>query len=144
MSLKHLAPLAAVLLVSAAACNDARDAEASPPADAPAAEAPAIPSTGNIITVELITDGAGNFFKPAEVQAHRGDIIRYVLTAGVHNVNFVADSNPGATNLPPVGPLLQLPGQTFDVPVNFAPGRYYFHCDPHALLGMIGHVTVTE
>jgi plastocyanin len=29
-----------------------------------------------------------------------------------------------------------------DIPVNFAPGNYYFQCDPHAALGMIGHVDV--
>jgi hypothetical protein len=23
--------------------------------------------------------------------------------------------------------MLQLPGRTYDVPVNFEPGRYYFH-----------------
>jgi plastocyanin len=38
--------------------------------------------------------------------------------------------------------LLQLPGQTFDLPVNLEPGTYYFQCDAHAALGMKGHVTV--
>ena len=32
--------------------------------------------------------------------------------------------------------------QTFDVKVTFAPGTYYYQCDPHALLGMKGHLKV--
>jgi plastocyanin len=60
----------------------------------------------------------------------------------VHNVNFLADSNPGKTGLPPMSGLLQLPGQTHDIAVSFAEGTYYYQCDPHAALGMKGHVKV--
>jgi plastocyanin len=140
---KHLSILATIILVGAAGCTAAGQTDASDGGDTVAAVADAPAATGTVITVEMITDGAGNFFKPAEIQARRGDVIRYVLTSGVHNVNFVADSNAAGSNLPALSPLLQLPGQTYDVPVNFEPGRYYFQCDPHALLGMVGHVTVT-
>jgi plastocyanin len=97
---------------------------------------------GKVITVEMETDGMGNFFEPAEFEANQGDVIRFMLVTGVHNANFLPDSNPPGTTLPPATPLLQLPGQTYDVKVEMAPGRYYFQCDPHALLGMIGYVTV--
>jgi plastocyanin len=41
--------------------------------------------------------------------------------------------------------MLQLPGQTHDVLVDLPAGKsYYFHCDPHALLGMIGQLTVKD
>src|SRR5687767_8231650 len=51
---------------------------------------------GKIITVEMETQPDGsNVFEPAQVEAKRGDVIRYILVTGVHNVNFVADSNPG-------------------------------------------------
>jgi plastocyanin len=39
---------------------------------------------------------------------------------------------------------LQLPGQTYEYVVSLAPGKYYFQCDPHALLGMIGHLEVED
>lgn len=68
--------------------------------------------------------------------------MRFTLGQGVHNVHFLADSNPGKQGLPPAGEMLQLPGQTYDVKVAFAPGTYYFQCDPHALLGMTGHLVV--
>lgn len=122
-----------------AASNDA----ANPPASGAATGGGSVATpTGKIVTVELITDAVGNYFKPAEFEVHRGDIIRYTLSVGVHNVHFLPDSNPGKLNLPPVSDFLQLPGQTFDVPVNLEPGTYYFQCDPHVLLGMKGHVKV--
>ena len=104
--------------------------------------APAATPTGKVIVVELNSDAVGNYFKPAEIEAHRGDVIRYTLKSGVHNVHFLPDSNPGKTGLPPASDMLQLPNQTLDIPVNFAPGKYYFQCDPHAALGMKGHVEV--
>jgi plastocyanin len=75
-------------------------------------------------------------------EARRGDVIRYTLISGVHNVNFLADSNRGKSGLPAAGPMLQLPMQRYDVKVTWDPGRYFYQCDPHALLGMVGYVTV--
>ena len=103
---------------------------------------PVATPTGKIVVVELHSDAQGNYFKPAKFEVHRGDVIQFVLKSGVHNVHFLPDSNPGKTNLPPASDLLQLPDQTLDIPVNLAPGKYYFQCDPHAALGMQGHVEV--
>lgn len=98
---------------------------------------------GKVIEVELFSDEKGNYFKPAEITAKKGDVIKYELKTGVHNVNFLADSNPGARGLPR-GPsdMLQLPDQEYRVKVTWDAGKYYFQCDPHALLGMKGHITV--
>ena len=99
---------------------------------------------GQVIEVMLLTDEQGNnVFQPAEVAAKPGDVLRYTLGSGVHNVHFLPDSNPGVAGLPAASDMLQLPGQTYDVKVSMAPGRYYFQCDPHALLGMVGHLTVS-
>ncbi len=99
---------------------------------------------GRTIVVEAFSDADGNYFKPAKVEAHQGDVIRFTLKSGVHNVNFLADSNPGKTGLPAASDMLQLPDQTYDVKVTFAKGHYYFQCDPHALLGMKGHLEVED
>jgi len=101
-------------------------------------------STGRTIVVEANSDADGNYFKPAKIEAHPGDIIRFTLKSGVHNINFLPDSNAGKTGLPPASEMLQLPGQTYDVKVSFAKGHYYFQCDPHALLGMKGHLEVED
>ena len=101
-------------------------------------------ATGDTILIEAWTDGTGNYFKPNKIEAHPGDVLRYVLKAGVHNVHFLPDSNTIKTGLPPASDLLQLPEQTYDLVVSMQPGKYYFQCDPHAALGMKGHLEVEE
>jgi plastocyanin len=118
---------------------------ATPPAAPAAAWGEQTPDAGGqIVTVEMLTDEQGNnVFRPAEVTAKKGDVVRYKLVAGVHNVHFLPDSNPNAQGLPGTpSDMLQLQGQTADVKVTAGPGKYYFQCDPHALLGMKGHLTV--
>jgi plastocyanin len=98
---------------------------------------------GKVIEVTMVSDGEGNYFKPKEVHANRGDVIRFTLKVGVHNVHFLADSNAGKSGFPTSpSEFLQLPGQTFDVAASMNPGTYYFQCDPHAALGMQGHLIV--
>jgi plastocyanin len=97
---------------------------------------------GKAIVIEATSDATGNYFKPNQVTAHEGDTLRFKLVTGVHNVHFLPDSNPGKKGLPPASEFLQLPGQTVDIPVTFEEGTYYFQCDPHALLGMKGHLVV--
>ena len=100
--------------------------------------------SGKVIVVETYSDEKGNYYKPSEIEAHKGDVIRYTLKSGVHNVHFLADSNPGKTGLPPASEMLQLPGQTYDLKVTFDKGKYYFQCDPHVALGMKGHLEVQD
>ena len=99
---------------------------------------------GRIITVEMITDDKGSYFQPANIEAHRGDVVRFILKSGVHNVNFLPDSNAGRSGLPAPSPFLQLPDQTHDMAVGLAAGDYFFQCDPHAALGMVGKLEVEE
>ena len=100
--------------------------------------------TGRIVVVEMYSDANGNYYKPADFEVHRGDIIRFTLKSGVHNVNFLADSNSGKANLPPLSDMLQLPEQTYDLKVTLSAGTYYYQCDPHAALGMKGHIKVED
>ena len=117
---------------SAAATTPASGGEATPAAG------------GKVIVIKLITDETSNRFEPNKIEAKKGDVLRFTLQAGVHNVHFLPDSNPGKSGLPPASEMLQLPGQTLDIPVTFAEGHYYFQCDPHAALGMIGHLEVED
>ena len=114
---------------------------AAPVTAAPGGEVTPGPG-GKVIVITATTDAKGNYFTPNEIEAHKGDVLRFTLKVGVHNVHFLPDSNPGKKGLPPASEMLQLPGQTIDIPVNFDEGKYYFQCDPHAALGMKGHLEV--
>ncbi len=146
------ATVALFTALAAAACSsEPKDANESTPEPAASAQ-PAATNMGEnltpdpgrkIIVVQMMTDDQGNNrFEPADIEAHPGDVIRYTLVSGVHNANFLPDSNTIKTGLPPATPLLQLPGQAIDIKVTMPPGKYYFHCDPHALLGMKGRLEV--
>ena len=146
--------LAMLVVAAAAACGkDSQSGDTgSAPAAAPSAATPASaggpqePDPGRkVILIEMLTDEQGNnIFRPAKVEAHRGDVLRYTLKSGVHNVHFLPDSNAGKSGLPSASDMLQLPGQTYDVKVTLAEGKYYFQCDPHAALGMRGHLEVED
>ena len=146
--MKHnIQRLALVTLVIGAALGAVACGKDTKPADSGAAKVekhePAA-AAGSTIVVELYSDATGNYFKPNEIVAKKGDIVRFTLKMGVHNIHFLPDSNSGKTGLPPMSDMLQLPDQNYDLPVTFAAGRYYFQCDPHALLGMKGHLTVKD
>ena len=146
----NLCLFAGVFMLSAlAACSGGEKKEAgeneSAEHAAPAAQGTAgAAATGDTIRIEAWTDGTGNYFKPNKVEAHQGDVLRFVLKAGVHNVHFLPDSNTIKTGLPPASDLLQLPDQTYDLVVNLEPGHYYWQCDPHAALGMKGQLEVEK
>jgi plastocyanin len=133
-----------IALLGAACGDDKHDADDAAPGNAPASAAPAVDPTGKTIKIQMVTDEKGNYFAPAEIEAHRGDMLQFVLKIGVHNVNFLADSNPGKTGLPSPSEFLQLPGQTWDYLVTLSPGKYVFQCDPHAALGMIARLEVED
>jgi len=117
--------------------------ETAAPAPAATSEAAAAPATGNVIEVLATTESDGtNHFVPAQVTAKRGDVIRVKLGTGVHN--FHITEGPAGATLPAAGGFLQIPGQTEDVTVDLPAGDYKFQCDPHAALGMVGTLTVTE
>ena len=150
--------LVALLAAAGAACGRGKEeapssagqsaaaSAATSGAGGPGGVAQATPTAGHkVIVVEMITDETGNYFKPKEIEAHQGDVIRFTLKQGVHNVDFLPDSNTIKAGLPAVAPLLQLPGQTWDVvTATMQSGKYYFQCDPHAALGMKGKLEIEK
>ena len=146
-SIRMLVRLAALCSVAtiAACSSEKKEADENEPAENKTASTTSnVAATGDTIVIEMWTDGTGNYFKPNDIEAHPGDVLRYVLKVGVHNVHFLPDSNTIKTGLPPASEMLQLPGQTHDIVVSMQPGDYYFQCDPHAALGMKGKLEVEE
>ena len=135
----------AFLVATLVACGGETKAPSGSAAtpNAPVAQA-SVPATGRVIEIGMTTDEKGNYFTPSTFEAHRGDVLRFVLKSGVHNVHFLPDSNAGRSGLPPMSDFLQIPGQTWDLTVSMAPGHYYFQCDPHAALGMVARLEVED
>lgn len=136
------AMLSVCLALSVAACGE--KAPPAPPAEQNVEEAAPPEAARDTIEIKAIADEIGNRFEPTDIEAHRGDILRVTLVSGVHNIHFPPETNPGATGLPPASEMLQLPGQTVDIPLTFAPGHYNFQCDPHAALGMLGKLEIED
>lgn len=96
--------------------------------------------------VAQVVVGAGGEtrFSPAEITVAHGDLVRFVAFAGVHNVHFAPDANPGAVGLPPASDWLLREGDAYELKVELKPGVYHFQCDPHVAMGMKGTLTVTD
>ena len=109
MTVRHIlsgtALLAGIVACGGSAANktDSSAAPAATPTTTAAASGPQTPDPGHkVIVIEAMTDDQGNnVFKPAKLEAHRGDVLRFTLKSGVHNVHFLPDSNPGKSGLPP-------------------------------------------
>lgn len=106
-------------------------------------ERTSVEPTGTVVEVKMMSVN-GERFGPSELTVRRGDVVRFVLESGVHNVSFPADRNIAGVRLPDTSPYLQVPGQTHDILIELPAGEYTFHCDPHAALGMVGRLTVLE
>ena len=120
------------------ACGGSESAKTTPAAGA----APEAKATGRVITVTLTTDEKGSYFTPSTIEASPGDVVRFTLKSGVHNVSFPDSLNTVKEGLPKSSDFLQIPGQEYDLTVSMRPGTYQFHCDPHAALGMKGQLVV--
>jgi len=120
------------------ACAGGEKTDATPAGGA----ATEVKATGKIITVLLTTDEKGSYFTPSTIEASTGDVVRFTLKSGVHNVSFPDSVNTIKEGLPKSSDFLQIPGQEYDLTVSMKPGTYQFHCDPHAALGMKGQLIV--
>ncbi|HSJ25316.1 MAG TPA: plastocyanin/azurin family copper-binding protein [Longimicrobiales bacterium] len=127
------------LTLAAAACGSGDAAPAGERGD----RAPSVEPTGTVHEVTMASIG-GERFGPDELTVQRGDVVRFVLESGVHNVSFPADVNVAGVALPEASPFLQVPGQHHDILIDMPAGEYTFHCDPHVFLGMVGKLTVLD
>ncbi|WP_291161288.1 plastocyanin/azurin family copper-binding protein [Gemmatimonas sp. UBA7669] len=134
---------------AAAPAADSAPAAAAAPAGAPAA------ITGTTHTINMVGDGQGYRYEPAEITIKAGDGIRFVMVSGgPHNVAFdPATLSPEAksallANMPEQagelsGKMLLNPDEAYVVSfANVPAGTYDFFCTPHLAMNMKGKVTV--
>jgi plastocyanin len=136
----------ALLVLGVTACGDDRkpDGDDDHASGSSPGKVASVKPTGRRFDVNMITDSRGERYDPLELNVVRGDSVSFVLQSGVHNVSFPAGRNPASTKLPPVGELLQLPGQKSVYLIDLPEGRYLFQCDIHVAVGMTGHIIVKD
>lgn len=142
------------LLAFAAACGGGDQTETQPAGGAatvetaPAAAPAQAGATGQVHTVRMLTTqgGATGVFEPAEITVRKGDTVRWVqeTTGAAHNVSFAPAINQGMSNLPAQSPYLTTAGQTYELVINMDAGSYNYQCDPHAMMGMVGKMNITQ
>ena len=111
------------------------------------------PITGKTYEVKMIGDGTTYKFDPAETTLKQGDGVKFIMTSGgPHNVAFI--DTPAAAqaqlsaNMPDqmkelTSKMMMNPNETYTVSfANVPAGKYDYHCEPHAAMGMAGSVTV--
>ena len=107
------------------------------------------PSAATRHTVRMV----GNGFQPRALTIERGDTVRFVLgSGGPHNAAFREVSREAAGRLRKVmkdtsadlsGPILIIPGETYDIVFTDVPsGTYPYWCIPHLAGGMMGTIIV--
>jgi plastocyanin len=107
------------------------------------------------IVVQMLGDGSGYRFRPANVTAHVGDVVRFVnVSGGPHNVVFWDDKIPAgaAATLQAnmvrstgslSGPMLNDANETYTLSLaGLRPGTYSYYCAPHLAVNMVGRIIV--
>ena len=140
-----------------AATADTAAAGASAAAAAPAAPAAGAmaPITGTTHTVNMVGDGQGYRFEPADLTIAAGDGVKFVMVSGgPHNVAFdpatlSAEAKTALTaNMPEQagelsGKMLLNANEEYTVSFAGVPaGSYDYHCTPHLAMNMKGKITI--
>lgn len=129
-----------------------------PSAGQPQAATATTSGTATVREVRMMETPDGRFvFEPAALTIRVGDVVRWVnVSGGMHNVAFYANQIPtGAAQLLDAtmpnrlteltGPLLERPGQTYEVSFADLPaGVYGYYCTPHEMLGMKAQLTIVR
>ena len=111
------------------------------------------PVTGTVHEVKMIGDGQTYKFDPANITIKQGDGIKWIMVSGgPHNVAFINTPAAAKSQLSAnmqnqmkelTSPMMMNANETYTVSfANVAAGKYDYHCEPHAAMGMTGSVTV--
>lgn len=113
------------------------------------------PITGTLHTVNMLGDGEGYRFEPAEITVSAGDVVKFVMVnGGPHNVAFdpamlSAEAKAAlSANMPRragelSGEMLLNSSEEYSVSfANVPAGTYEYFCTPHLAMNMKGKIIV--
>jgi pseudoazurin len=104
----------------------------------------AVAQEGEVVTIEMITEGGQFYYDPVGVQVEPGTTIRFVNASGSHNAVSYSEDNGKPQRIPPEAEGFDSPiGQDVEVTLT-AEGVYDYYCLPHEALGMVGRIVVGD
>ena len=133
--------------------NDTAAAPATQNTGAATTPVAAAPITGKTWEVKMIGDGQTYKFDPANITIKQGDGVKWIMVSGgPHNVAFINTPDAAKSQLSGnmqnqmkelTSPMMMNPNETYTVSfANVPAGKYDYHCEPHAAMGMAGSITV--
>ncbi len=102
----------------------------------------------NVIVVKMIEESTAVWrFEPADITVRAGNVIRFVQEDIMpHNVEFKSVPKEAQIDDIRMGRFLLTKGEVYEIEIDerFEIGLYKYVCTPHAPLGMVGTITVTD
>ena len=90
---------------------------------------------------EVLTTDTSMDFEPEDLTIAAGDVVRFVMSATHNAIQVSQETYDERGSAPVVGGFEVQFGQTREITFT-EPGVYYYVCQPHTMLEMIGTVTV--
>ena len=106
----------------------------------------ALAQDGEVVEIDMITDGPSFYFDIVGLVVEPGTTIRFVNASGAHATAAYSPANGKQQRIPDGAEswdsgMLVEPGATFEVTLTEA-GVYDYYCLPHEALGMVGRIIV--
>ena len=108
----------------------------------------ALAQDGEVVEVEMITEGSNFYNDPVGLIVEPGTTIRFVNVSGQHSATAYSEANGKMQRIPPAAEswnsgVLVEQGATFEVTLT-EEGVYDYYCLPHEALGMVGRIVVGD
>lgn len=103
---------------------------------------------GDVVEIEMITEGGNYYFEPVGVVVEPGTTIRWILVSDMHDTTSYSADNDRPQRIPEGAegwnsPIFTEEGATFEVTLT-EEGVYDYFCTPHEALGMVGRIIVGD
>lgn len=103
---------------------------------------------GEVIEVQMITDGSAYYFDPVGLAIEPGTTVRFINASGMHGTSSYSDDNGKPQRIPDdasgwASPIFNEEGASFEVTFE-QEGVYDYYCPPHEALGMVGRIVVGD
>lgn len=103
---------------------------------------------GNVVEIDMITEGSEFIFDPVGIWVEPGTTIRFVNVSDLHSATAYCEDNGKERRIPEGAEcwdsgILTEEGATWEVTLT-EEGVYDYYCIPHEAMGMVGRIIVGD